>query len=387
MLVRVLREVPRRSSLGSLALRAHMSTPCPHMASAALHTTRASRASRAAAHVARLCTKARDWEHESKVAAHEALKDAVKELSEGEEVPLSYSPTVSLLEWDKTPMVQLSTEQLEELARACFEGVPASPGVPGMPQDHTRAVEIWTEAAARGSVEARYSRAVCLREGRGVSVDAAMALAEMRGLADTEDYALAHYAAAIMLSTGEGAEPDLEGAFHYFQQSARGGITPALHNLGNAYASGLGTPADPTKALLYYEGAVEAGDPFAKFTLGTWLYHGRGELVIDKVRAFQLQKEAAEEGHPGAMFNTGAALMEGSVVEKDLLGAAGWFEKAMDRNVIQGAVNLGNMHRHGAGVPRDLRKALEIFCRFASDNEVCAQLALDTEQQIEEESR
>ncbi|KAJ1400316.1 hypothetical protein B484DRAFT_339236 [Ochromonadaceae sp. CCMP2298] len=253
-----------------------------------------------------------------------------------------------------------------------------------MPKDHIRAVEIWTQAAARGSVEARYSHAVCLREGRGVSIDAALALAKMRALADAENYTLAHYATAIMLSTGEGGEPDLEGAFHYFQKSARGGITPALHNLANAYASGLGVTADPTKALLYYEGAAEAGDPFAKFTLGTWLYHGRGGLQVDKVRAFQLQREAAEAGHPGAMFNTGAALMEGVAVGKDLPGAAEWFEKAMGRNIVQAAVNLGNMHRHGEGVPRDLRKALEIFCSFA-ENEVCVQLALDTEQQMEEE--
>jgi hypothetical protein len=128
MWVRVLRAAPRRSTFGSVALRANISTP----------------SASPAVRVDRLCTsKERGWAHERKVAAHEALKDAVKELSEGEAVPFSYSTTASLLEWNATPLVDLSIDQLEELARAFFEGVP------GMPKDHTRAVEIWTQAALR----------------------------------------------------------------------------------------------------------------------------------------------------------------------------------------------------------------------------------------------
>ena len=49
--------------------------------------------------------------------------------------------------------------------------------------------------------------------------------------------------------------------------AAKGGITPALHNIGNCYAYGKGTKQSDYNAILFYEAAVEAGDPSAMFTL------------------------------------------------------------------------------------------------------------------------
>lgn len=92
-------------------------------------------------------------------------------------------------------------------------------------------------------------------------------------------------------------------------------MQPALHNIANCYAIGRGVAQDDKLAFLYYEGGAEAGDPFAKFTLGTWLLTGRGRngSLPDKMKAFQWQLEAANEGHPVAMFNIGVMFLSGEV--------------------------------------------------------------------------
>ena len=173
----------------------------------------------------------------------------------------------------------------------------------------------------------------------------------------------------------------------FMQQAARGGVTPALHNIANAYAEGLGVDQSDRNALLFYEAAVEAGDPSAKFTLGTWLYAGKGGLTIDKERSFQLQLEAANAGHPLAMFNTGAAYMEGSGVKSDLAAAVEWFERAAERNILQAAINASNMYRLGDGVTKDLRKARSLLANFEhSGDELCLELIKHIDSLMEEES-
>ena len=121
-----------------------------------------------------------------KLEDHNILKDAVRELSQGESIPMSYSPISSMLEWNAQPLDSLDVEQLEELGRAYFEGID------GLEINLPRAVEIWTEGAVRGSIESKYSRAVCVREGLGTEKDPAIAFNEMIALAENDNYNLAH---------------------------------------------------------------------------------------------------------------------------------------------------------------------------------------------------
>ena len=155
--------------------------------------------------------------------------------------------------------------------------------------------------------------------------------------------------------------------------------------MGNAHAAGHGVVKDEAKAARIYEGAATAGDPAAKFILGTWLYRGLGGLTVDKKRSFTLQLEAAEAGHPAAMFNTGAGYMEGAAIPQDFVKAAEWFEKAAALGLAQANTNLGGLYRAGMGVPRDLHKALEIFKRFEHVDTVSAELVQAVKEEIAEE--
>ena len=144
---------------------------------------------------------------------------------------------------------------------------------------------------------------------------------------------------------------------------------------------------DINKAIHFYEAAIKAGDPTSKFTYGTWLYKGIHGVAVDKTRSFQLQLEAADAGHPYAMFNTGAAYMEGVAVTQDFQTAAVWFEKAADKGIIEANLNLGTLHRTGMGVPRNLHKAVEIFARFADQHELSAQIVEQVKEEIKAEEQ
>lgn len=132
----------------------------------------------------------RSFSVDYKTQAHEDLKNAVKELSEGDAVPISYAPVATLLQWDEKPLDSLTIEQLEELGRAWYEGVMDDDD--DMQPDYERAVEVWTEGVARGSTESKYSRAVCMRQGLGTKKDSEGAFVEMLELAEKQNYALAH---------------------------------------------------------------------------------------------------------------------------------------------------------------------------------------------------
>ena len=91
---------------------------------------------------------------DEKESAHKELREAVRELSQGLARPTTSSSTSNLKDMDASPPSELEVDQLEELARAHYEGE-----VDGSEASVTKAVEIWTEAAERGSVESQYSLA------------------------------------------------------------------------------------------------------------------------------------------------------------------------------------------------------------------------------------
>lgn len=122
-----------------------------------------------------------------KIKAQQILKDAITELSDSSSMTESNDSNSNILEWSTKPIEELTVDQLEELGRAYFEGIDNTIEI-----NLEKAVYIWGEAANKGSIEAKYSRAVCLREGLGIMKDSEKSLKEMLELADKHDYYLAH---------------------------------------------------------------------------------------------------------------------------------------------------------------------------------------------------
>jgi len=322
--------------------------------------------------------------NDNKNDAREKLREAVRELSGlglGGELytnhDISSIPLSNILMLKDMDVNSLSIDQLEILGRTYFDGINE-----GFNKDVNKAIDIWNIAAQKGSIEAQYSLAVCIRDGVGkVEKDSKKAFDIMIKLAEEKNYHLAHYACGIMFDKGQGTDIDHERSFKHFKEAALRGVLPALHNLANAYYSGKGVAVDIKKAAYYYKNGAEAGDPFSKHVFANWLYEGK-ILKIDRPRAFRMQLEAAEMGHPGATYNVGSHYMSGEGVEQDMIKAAEWFLKAGNLGLVQGKINAGNLYKQGLGVKKDLNKALEIFESCSSTNQTCKEMAEEIRNEI-----
>ncbi len=123
---------------------------------------------------------------EAKMAAYKQLREAVKDLSDGQSQSITSPSPATLKKWVTLPIAELSVDQLEELARVYFEGNC------GMPKDDNKAMELWTIAADKGSVQAKYSKAMCIKEGSGIAKNVKQAFEELERLANSENFNFAH---------------------------------------------------------------------------------------------------------------------------------------------------------------------------------------------------
>ena len=124
---------------------------------------------------------------DKQTAAHAALREAVRELSEGTATTLSAPPRETMIAMAAEDPQNLEVDELCALASATFQGVPDI-----IDADPTKALELWRLAAQRGSLDASYSLAVCLRDGKGTSKDLATAYTMLAKLANEHNYNIAH---------------------------------------------------------------------------------------------------------------------------------------------------------------------------------------------------
>jgi TPR repeat protein len=124
---------------------------------------------------------------------------------------------------------------------------------------------------------------------------------------------------------------------------------------------------------------VEAGDPLACFTLGSWYYHGKGGLPVDKLKAFELHAKAAELNYPPSMFNLAMALLTGDGLPVDHTEAEKWLRKAHDKGFPEASLNLAKMYVDGYGVKRNYDEAKAILRPILEKNQVAKELYQEIE--------
>ena len=119
--------------------------------------------------------------------ANQDLAEAIKTLSHSDTMVVQRPNIDSKLgSLDKLDVNTMPLEEVEELARQYFEGSAH------IEKDVKKAFELWATASERGSLEAKYSRALCLKDGVGVDRDSTIAAEELRVLSDEKNYHLAH---------------------------------------------------------------------------------------------------------------------------------------------------------------------------------------------------
>ena len=125
--------------------------------------------------------------------------------------------------------------------------------------------------------------------------------------------------------------------------------------------------------------AADAGHAAAAAQAAPALAEGRG-CVRDLRRAARYYRIAAEAGDARALNEYGTMLLDGDEeatgVAQNLEAAARYFAAAGGRGSAAGDYNLAACHERGAGVPRDVQKAVTLYSRALSLGVFRAHLAL-----------
>lgn len=129
---------------------------------------------------------------------------------------------------------------------------------------------------------------------------------------------------------GNDVEKDLEKAFDYFLEAAKGNVPVAQYNVGQCYEQGLGVRQNFSEALRWYEIAAENGDNDALTNLGIYYYNGWGcEVNYEKAVACWTNVFLSNfAGAAKAIFNLGICYRDGHGVERNLYIAEYLFRKA-----------------------------------------------------------
>lgn len=195
--------------------------------------------------------------------------------------------------------------QMEEAAEAgsvyamTYFGDAYYEGRYGLTKDLAKAVRWWKQAAAKGFPTAQYYMSYEYRVGETGETDYGLSL--MFALSASEhQFPRAFRSIGFQYYYGEFVEKDLEKAKENFEKAVELGDNLALCYLGNLYVYNEGYE-DYNKAFGYYSLAVELAD--------------KGEI---------------KSGTPYTRM--GWAYNDGYGVEKDVVRAADYFFKAIDRN-------------------------------------------------------
>lgn len=204
----------------------------------------------------------------------------------------------------------------------------------GTKQDYAHAAEWFQKAVQCNHKYAKYSLAGLYRRGQGVELDEQKAFA-LYQLSAEQGNAYACYEAAKMLCAGIGTEVSLEKAEGYFTRAFCGfrfmesnsHDDKLQYRLGQMLYQGIGTKADPMRAVQYWMEAVKMEHKQAKYALAKhWLMHGNGDMQ----KAVQWMEEEADTGNDYAAYLLGKTFVTGQFVEQNLAMGVYWLTKAAE---------------------------------------------------------
>ena len=192
----------------------------------------------------------------------------------------------------------------------------------GVPQDQTKAAEIYLRGAQLGDPHAQFAVGVMLAEGRGITQNKAQA-ARFFEMAAAQNHDTALYNLALIYVEGDARPEDLEKAAELMERSAKLGNIAAQFDLAAIYKTGRGVRLDERKAAYWIGKAAETGMSNAELEYGIALYLGKG-VKKDEAKGFKMIRSSAEKGNPVAQNRLAHAYVGGLGVEKDWVAAAKW---------------------------------------------------------------
>jgi TPR repeat protein len=256
--------------------------------------------------------------------------------------------------------------------RAMRESEAAMLGI-GAPVNEARGREIARRLAAQGNAYANIRLSIWQQAGTlGMTADARQAAATARPYLPAlkaaaeagEPYA--EYLWGTVLLRGIGVPKAAAEGGTWLRKAAAGNEPWALHNLGWMAENGDGAPRDLQEALRWYQKGAAAGNAHSLVSLAELRING-DPAVRQPAEGVQWLAKAAEKGLPEAEPWYGAVLLYGLPgVAADPVRARPWLEKGAARETDSALYDLGAALLEGVGGPADPRRAVALLERVAA---------------------
>jgi len=162
---------------------------------------------------------------------------------------------------------------------------------------------------------------------------------------------------------GQGVERNTDLAFDYYTKAARAEDLQGMFHVGACYSKGIGVKADQSKAIEWWQKAVETGrHASSAYNVGLRYEAGYG-VMKDAKKAFEYLLIAAEENHLGGMYNIGVFTSYTSGPRQNKTEGCQWFinvtmgERSQHKNdpvIGRAMTNLALCYLTGRGMKHDV---------------------------------
>lgn len=141
----------------------------------------------------------------------------------------------------------------------------------GTSVNHSKAFDLFTQAAALNHPKAMVSLALCYQTGDGTKIDQKKAM-QLEDAAIELDEPLAYFLRAMRYHMGFGVRKNLKQTFNCLCKAD----TPlAFFSLGYMYKHGLGTEINHKEAFKFFKKSSDTGDPRGMFELAFYYHNGK----------------------------------------------------------------------------------------------------------------
>lgn len=160
--------------------------------------------------------------------------------------------------------------------------------------------------------------------------------------------------------------PEERAAF--VRDAAEAGVAEAQAVYGQMLLDGAGVPADPRSALGWFTRAAAQHHVMALNMVGRCYDLGWG-TAVDKTRAADCYRIAAERGLDWGMYNYATLLALGEGVAEDRATALDWLQRAAAMGNAKAINFVGSFAEDGWAGPRDMAKAADCYRRAADGDD------------------
>ena len=301
--------------------------------------------------------------HNAAEAARQQRDAAAKERFDAQTAASQKSSDDFIEAWERAhPLIQRNLEKaangdLEAMGDA---GVQYARGI-GVPRNRERGLDLLTNAALHGNVDAAGLLAFAYADGDSgfVPIDKVKSHEwRMVGVKLGEVSAMSH--ACLEFMEGTGTPRNYPEADRVCGLAVAKGDATSANNLGYMYSAKLpGLPVDRAKSEANFLKAIELGDKGAIDYLAN-IYQGADGLPPDQPKRAALLKTWAEKGDALSEVELGIAYYLAKGVPKNDSLAAAWLKKSSTDGSARGTYEYALLLEDGRGVPKDSAQSLKL---------------------------